>query len=342
LISKTANTLDENIQTLSIASNNLSIASNQQAASLEETAAALEEITSTIISNTTNAQKMATYAKEVNISAHTGQDLANQTVHSMENINKEVQAINEAIAVIDQIAFQTNILSLNAAVEAATAGEAGKGFAVVAGEVRNLASRSSDAAKQIKNIVEIATSKANFGKDIANNMIKGYGELNKNITDTINLISDIENASREQLNGIEQINDAITNLDKQTQQNASIANESQEIAHTTLAIASKMVEDTNNKNFIGKDFKDRRSRPVDPNYKGTEKRSIESKIKTVSTTQSKTFKKVQNSIAPKQTSAKECASGCDHSHTVVKKIQPKIEPKTIASKKSSDDEWESF
>ena len=104
--------------------------------------------------------------------------------------------INDSISVIDQIAFQTNILSLNAAVEAATAGEAGKGFAVVAAEVRNLASRSAEAAKEIKAIVENATSKANQGKDIANNMIDGYKQLNQNISQTINLISDIEMSSK--------------------------------------------------------------------------------------------------------------------------------------------------
>ena len=122
----------------------------------------------------------------------------------MDEINNQVHLINDSILVIDQIAFQTNILSLNAAVEAATAGEAGKGFAVVAAEVRNLASRSAEAAKEIKAIVENATSKANQGKDIANNMIDGYKQLNQNISQTINLISDIEMSSKEQLSGIEQ------------------------------------------------------------------------------------------------------------------------------------------
>ena len=110
---------------------------------------------------------MASLSTEVTASATNGERLANQTTVAMDEINNQVNSINEAISVIDQIAFQTNILSLNAAVEAATAGEAGKGFAVVAQEVRNLANRSAEAAKEIKNLVENATSKTNDGKKIS-------------------------------------------------------------------------------------------------------------------------------------------------------------------------------
>ena len=154
----------------------LNISSNEAAASLEETAAAIEEITSNIRNNTQNIQKMASYSNNVTKSANDGEKLANQTTVAMDEINTQVNLINDAISIIDQIAFQTNILSLNAAVEAATAGEAGKGFAVVAAEVRNLASRSAEAAKEIKTIVENATKKANQGKDIASHMIEGYKE----------------------------------------------------------------------------------------------------------------------------------------------------------------------
>jgi methyl-accepting chemotaxis protein len=170
----------------------------------------------------------------------------------MEEINVQVNSINEAITVIDQIAFQTNILSLNAAVEAATAGEAGKGFAVVAAEVRNLASRSAEAAKEIKNIVENATRKANDGKEIANHMIEGYKELNQNITNTINLIQDIEMSSKEQLSGIEQINDAVNQLDQQTQQNAAVASQTHDVAVITDEIAKLVVTSADEKEFKGK------------------------------------------------------------------------------------------
>ena len=178
--------------------NILNQSSNQAAASLEETAAALEEITSTVISNASNVAQMAKYSEQVSISAKKGQDLAKSTTTAMDDITNQVNAINEAISVIDQIAFQTNILSLNAAVEAATAGEAGKGFAVVAGEVRNLASRSAEAAKEIKNIVGNATSKANYGKSISYEMITGYEELLENITKTTQTIEEIARASKEQ------------------------------------------------------------------------------------------------------------------------------------------------
>lgn len=195
---------------------------------------------------------MANLANEVTIAANQGEKLATKTTTSMEEINNQVSTINEAITVIDQIAFQTNILSLNAAVEAATAGEAGRGFAVVAAEVRNLANRSADAAKEIKSIVENATKKANEGKEIANNMILDYKNLNENITLTIDLISGIQNASKEQLLGIEQINDAISQIDRQTQENASIASQTHDVAVLTDKISKLIVNNANEKEFDGK------------------------------------------------------------------------------------------
>ena len=196
---------------------------------------------------------MASHGNEVKNSVSKGQILASETTQAMDKIDHEVHAISESISVIDQIAFQTNILSLNAAVEAATAGEAGKGFAVVAGEVRNLAARSAEAANEIKTLVENARAKADNGKSIADQMIEGYKQLNVSITKTLELINDVKDASEEQLHGIEQINIAVSQLDQQTQQNASVANSTQEIATQTRQIAYEIVQEVNSKEFIGKD-----------------------------------------------------------------------------------------
>jgi methyl-accepting chemotaxis protein len=245
-------TLDESSNILLENVDKLNASSNEAAVSLEETAATLEEVTSNIRHTTENIAKMARFSYDVTHSAQEGEKLANQTTLAMEEINTQVTEINQAISVIDQIAFQTNILSLNAAVEAATAGEAGRGFAVVAQEVRNLATRSAQAAKEIKILVENATAKANDGKNIAGHMIEGYKQLNTNISQTINLISDIENASKEQLKGIEQINDTVTQLDQQTQQNAMVASQTHDVAVLTDQIAKLVVSDANSKEFIGK------------------------------------------------------------------------------------------
>ena len=250
---QTGLTLDSSSDTLLQNVDILNKNSNEAAAALEETAAALEEVTSNIASNTNNVIKMAEFATKVTKSTSEGENLATQTTQAMDEINQEVTSITDAITIIDQIAFQTNILSLNAAVEAATAGEAGKGFAVVAQEVRNLASRSAEAANEIKALVQNASDKANKGKDIADKMIDGYLGLNKNISKTIELISDVEMASKEQKLGIEQINDAITALDQQTQQNASTASQTQSIAMNTDTLAKLIVTNADEKEFTGKD-----------------------------------------------------------------------------------------
>ena len=284
--------------------NILNTSSNQAAASLEETAAALEEITSTVVSNATNVAQMAKYSEQVSFSAKKGQELARSTTSAMDDITNQVNAINEAISVIDQIAFQTNILSLNAAVEAATAGEAGRGFAVVAAEVRNLASRSAEAAREIKTIVGNATLKANQGKSISYEMIQGYEELLENITKTTQTIEEIARASKEQEAGITQINDAVTGLDRQTQQNATIAGQTREIALETDTIAKEIVADAMKKEFTGKH---------DIKPKTVKKENVEYTVKTSKSTIYK------------------------HSHE-----KPNAKIATPAKSSSNDDEWESF
>jgi methyl-accepting chemotaxis protein len=299
-------------KTLDVASDNLiknvdilSKSSNEAAAALEETAAALEEITSTVVNNANNVVQMSKYSTEVTNSAKKGQELARSTTTAMDEITAQVSLINEAITVIDQIAFQTNILSLNAAVEAATAGEAGKGFAVVAQEVRNLASRSAEAAKEIKTIVENATNKANQGKTISNEMIKGYEELLENISKTTEMITEISNASKEQEAGITQINDAVTGLDQQTQQNASIASQTRDIALETDVIAKEIVNDVMKKEFIGKN--DVMKNPI-----------------------------AKSGVSAKNTVSSKPSTSEKHSPSAKPTLQ-KITPS-----QSSNDEWESF
>ncbi|UTJ07210.1 methyl-accepting chemotaxis protein [Arcobacter roscoffensis] len=225
---------------LSEASEELSKASNQQAVALEQTAAAIEEVTSTIAISSENSSKMAAHASEVTKSSQLGKDLASKTSSSMDELSNEVNTINEAITVIDQIAFQTNILSLNAAVEAATAGEAGKGFAVVAQEVRNLASRSAEAANEIKSLVESATSKAKEGKEVSAQMIDGFNNLDKSISTTIELIDEVANASKEQQEAMNQINDTVNSLDQATQSNAQLASNISQMAKTTQELSVQL------------------------------------------------------------------------------------------------------
>jgi methyl-accepting chemotaxis protein len=296
----------------------LSSSSMQTASSLEETAAALEEITANIAGNNEKIILMSRYANDLSSSASKGEDLATQTTTSMDEINQQVNAINDAITVIDQIAFQTNILSLNAAVEAATAGEAGRGFAVVAQEVRNLAARSAEAAKEIKTLVENATSKANNGKNIAAEMIKGYSHLSENISKTLDLIKDVECSSKEQYEGIEQINGAVTELDQQTQQNANVASQTKQIAESTQFIANRVVKNANDKNFIGKD-------------------TVKAKVLEASGMKSTSSNSIKH-LPPRKN---------EYTPTIQKNeikpyVERKIESKVISSNKNNDDEWESF
>jgi len=244
MITNAGRKLEKNTEILTKSSQSLSISSQDQASSLEQTSASLEEITSNMKNNNENIIRMSNIADELNNDSLTGSSLALKTSTSMDEINDKVSAINDAITVIDQIAFQTNILSLNAAVEAATAGEAGKGFAVVAQEVRNLANRSADAAKEIKSLVESASSKSNEGKEIANNMINGYEGLSKKIAETKEVIDSVTLVSKEQENSIVQINETISSLDGATQNNALTAGSIDELSKEVASLSVRLLDIT--------------------------------------------------------------------------------------------------
>lgn len=216
---------------------------------LEQTAHVLEKITQNVSTTSLQTQSMTDLAIKVTTSVNIGQQLAQQTNSAMDEINTQVSSINAAINIIDKIAFQTNILSLNAAVEAATAGQEGKGFAVVAQEVRNLAERSTQAAKEIKDLVLHATTKANHGKAIANEMIEGYGNLNGIVDKTMDLIKNVAMGAKEQQQGIEQINESVTLLHQQINANSQVALQTNAIAQKTSFIANTIVENVYKKMF---------------------------------------------------------------------------------------------
>jgi methyl-accepting chemotaxis protein len=219
----------------------------RQATSLEETAASIEEITGNIRGNNEKAISMANLANESKDTATHGEYLLKENAMAMEAIDDSTKKIVEAISQIEQIAFQTNILSLNAAVEAATAGEHGKGFAVVAAEVRNLASMSAEVAKEIKALSVEATNKTSVGKEVSNDISKSFSELITQITETTDIVDDVSEANKEQLIGMEQINTASNSLDKLTQENNILVQDAKEIANTLTH---------NAKSIIGFDSKD--------------------------------------------------------------------------------------
>ena len=221
----------------------------QQSDEINNSVTQLSDITKVIKDTTKDTVSMAAYAKNVTTSVEAGQKLADKTSQEMDEIAVQVEAINEAITIIDQIAFQTNILSLNAAVEAATAGEAGKGFAVVAQEVRNLAGRSAEAAKEIKDLVQSATEKAVEGKVISDDMKEGYDVLNQHINSTIELIQNVTNSSQNQQNGIEQINTNMNLIQKHTDQSTQMAKNASSIASQTNDLAKTIVDEASEKKF---------------------------------------------------------------------------------------------
>ena len=210
-----------------IASGNqdLSQRTEQQASSLEETASSMEELTSTVTQNADNARQADQLAASSSDVAVKGGQVVRASVQTMAEISESSKKIADIIGVIDGIAFQTNILALNAAVEAARAGEQGRGFAVVAGEVRNLAQRSANAAKEIKSLITDSVAKVESGTQQVNEAGRTMEEVVTSIKRVTDIMAEISAASLEQSHGIEQVNQAITQMDEVTQQNAALVEE---------------------------------------------------------------------------------------------------------------------
>lgn len=186
----------------------------------------MEEMTSVVQQNAENARQANQLVRETQEKVEKSGSVVTSTMKAMADINESSKEIADIINVIDSIAFQTNLLALNAAVEAARAGEQGRGFAVVANEVRNLAGRSADSAKLIKNLINDSVAKVKNGSKLVNES----GEALKMITESVkkisSIVSEISESFQEQANGIEQINQAVTQIDETTQQNAALVEES--------------------------------------------------------------------------------------------------------------------
>lgn len=229
-VSKIVAELNEATDSINVASNeissgnnNLSARTEQQASNLEETAASMEQLTSTVRNNADNAQQANQVASSARQLAEKGGEVVSRAVTAMDQINTSSNKIAEIIGVIDEIAFQTNLLALNASVEAARAGEQGRGFAVVATEVRNLASRSAGAAKEIKELINDSVSKVHAGAELVNESGETLGEIVSGVKKVGDIVAEIAAASAEQASGIDQVNQAVTNMDEMTQQNAALA-----------------------------------------------------------------------------------------------------------------------
>jgi methyl-accepting chemotaxis protein len=217
-----------------IASGNADLSSRteQQAASLQETAAAMDEITSTVRANADNASQASQVAASASAQALRGGSVVNDVVENVRAIATSSKQVAEITAVIDGIAFQTNILALNAAVEAARAGENGRGFAVVAAEVRSLAQRSATAAKEIKALIGTSTDTVKEGASLVSNAGATMGEIVSSIRRVNEILDEISHASNEQSAGIEQVNRAVGEMDQVTQQNAALVEEAAAAAHS--------------------------------------------------------------------------------------------------------------
>jgi methyl-accepting chemotaxis protein-1 (serine sensor receptor) len=219
----------------------LSGRTEQQAASLEETASSMEELTSTVQQNADNARQANSLALTASEVARKGGQVVGDVVNTMSSIKDSSRKIVDIIGVIDGIAFQTNILALNAAVEAARAGEQGRSFAVVATEVRNLAQRSANAAKEIKELIGDSVDKVDAGARLVDDAVRTMGEIVVSIKGVADIMAEITAASAEQSDGISQVNQAITQMDEATQQNAALVEQA-------AAAAGSMQEQVNNLN----------------------------------------------------------------------------------------------
>ncbi|MDQ7731932.1 methyl-accepting chemotaxis protein [Halomonas sp. SpR1] len=225
-----------------IASGNADLSSRteQQAASLQETAASMEQLTATVKQNADNARQASQLANDASSTASNGGEVVEKVITTMHGISSSSQKVADIISVIDSIAFQTNILALNASVEAARAGEQGRGFAVVASEVRNLASRSADAAKEIKALIDASSTQVKEGSALVESAGETMREVVASVRRVTDIMDEISAASQEQSSGIEQVNQAVAQMDEVTQQNAALVQEASSAASSLEEQAARL------------------------------------------------------------------------------------------------------
>jgi len=222
--------------------NDLSSRTEQQASALEETASSMEQLSATVKQNAANANQANQLAMSASQVATSGGELMKKVVDTMKGIDTASNKIADIISVIDGIAFQTNILALNAAVEAARAGEQGRGFAVVAGEVRSLAQRSAEAAKEIKGLIGRSVEQVEQGTVLVDQAGRTMDDIVGSIRRVTDIVGEITSASAEQSSGFQQVGDAVGLMDRATQQNAALVEESAAAAESLKGQARQLVE----------------------------------------------------------------------------------------------------
>jgi methyl-accepting chemotaxis protein len=227
---------------ISQGNSDLSARTEQQASALEETSASMEQMGSTASQNADNARAASQLAASASSVAVQGGDVVSQVVQTMKAINDSSRKISDIIGTIDGIAFQTNILALNAAVEAARAGEQGRGFAVVAGEVRNLAQRSAEAAKEIKGLISASVERVEQGTALVDQAGTTMQEVVQSIQRVTDIVGEISSASQEQNAGVNQVSEAVSSMDQTTQQNAALVEESAAAAASLQTQAQQLVQ----------------------------------------------------------------------------------------------------